>query len=334
MLFLTAAEVDQALPMSDLIAATKNAFQALSKGDARLPLRSQIELDEKEGAALFMPAYLAGPVGQDSLTLKAVTAYARNPRRGLPTIHAAVLVLNPDNGQIEALLEGGRLTALRTGAASGAATDLLANEETPVAALFGAGVQGRTQLQAVSTVRDLKKVWVYDRSREQAEHLIAEMAGQGSIPAEMAAAETPRQAVREADLICTATTSTRPVFDAGDLKPGVHINGVGSYRLDMIEIPPQIALQARVFVGSREGVLAESGEIAAALAQGLLEEKDLIELGEVLSGLKPGRKHPEEITFFKSVGVAVQDAAAAGLALNNARKMGLGQHLNWQQKQD
>ena len=328
MLILNAAEVQKALPMAEVIAATKNAYAALSAGQAEIPLRIQLPVKEQEAVALFMPAYLRGDKG-DALALKAVSVFPRNPQRGLPIIHAAVLVFDVETGQPLALLEGGRLTAIRTGAASGAATDLLARPDSKIGAIFGTGVQGRTQLEAICTVRSLETIWVYDLDPRRAEKFIAEMAGQGPIPRDLRVADSPAQAISQADIICSATTSLKPVFADADLRPGTHINGVGSYTPEMIEIPPETAGRASVFVGSREGVLAEAGEILAAIERGLIVPADLVELGEVIRGNAPGRTSPDQITFFKSVGAAVQDAAAARLALDNAQAQNLGQKVDW-----
>jgi len=328
MLFLNAAEVELALPMDELIQSMKGAFSALSAGLAHVPLRTQIPVEEHKAVSLFMPAYVNTPELK-ALTLKAVSVFPDNPGLGLPTIHAAVLVVDQETGQVQALLEGGRLTALRTGAASGAATDVLSRKDSEVGAIFGAGTQARTQLRAICTARDLDMVWIYDPDREQAEKLIQEMKGKHPIPEDLQAAHSARQAVGEADVICTATTSTTPVFSDQDLKPGVHINGIGSYTPEMVEVPPETAGRALVVVGSREGVLAEAGEILQAIERGLLARGDLLELGDILNQEHKGRTAPDQITLFKSVGVAVQDAAAAHLALRNAREKGLGRKLSW-----
>lgn len=328
MLFLTASEIEKALPMEEVITSMKDAYAALSSGNAQIPLRTQLSLKEFDAFALFMPAYLH--YGQQQvLSLKAVSVFPHNTDLDLPIIHAAVLVLDPQNGTLQAILEGSRLTALRTGGASGAATDMLARSNCQIGAIFGAGVQGRTQLQAICSVRSLERVWVFDPDRSRANELVEELAGQGPIPDDLRVADSSSQAVRNADLICTATTSQQPVFDAADLKSGTHINGVGSFKPDMIEISPDVIKKASIFVGSREGVLAEAGEILAAEQLGLIDRNDLVELGDVILQKTAGRVASDQITFFKSVGVAVQDAAAAHLALKNARKMGLGREINW-----
>jgi ornithine cyclodeaminase len=227
-------------------------------------------------------------------------------------------------------LEGGVLTAIRTGAASGAATDLLARPDCHTAAVFGAGVQGRTQLEAVCTVRAIHTAWVYDRDSDKAAALIADLAGRGRIPADLRRASSPQEAVAQADIVCTATTSTRPVFAYVDLKPGAHINAVGAYTPEMQEIPAECGERARVVVDSRSACLAEAGDLIQPMRAGIINADHIhAELGEIVLGRKEGRQSPEQVTLFKSVGVAVQDAAAAQLALRNAGQLGLGQQVEW-----
>ncbi len=327
MLILNADQVREALPMAEAIQAVKHAYAALSAGKARMPLRSQLPVEPRQGLTLLMPAYLRGE--GEALAIKIVSLFKENPARGLPLIYGAVLVLNPETGAPEALLEGSALTAIRTGAASGAATDLLARPDCSTAAIFGAGVQGRTQLEAVCSVRPIQTVWVTDPNPEKISTFIKEMAGKGSIPADLRPAKSPKQAAAAADIICAATTSSRPVFPAEAVRPGTHINGVGSYTPAMIEIPPALTTRATVYVDQVEAVMEEAGELIAAVAQGLLHREQLTELGAVLNGQAAGRTHEAQVTFFKSVGVAVQDAAAAHAALQRARQLGLGQTVNW-----
>jgi alanine dehydrogenase len=327
MLILTKEDVQNALPMSEMIAVTKDAYSSLSAGDAVVPQRIHLSIPAHQGMSLFMPAYLRHQ-SIDVLAVKTASVFVNNTDRDLPLIHAVVLVLEADTGRPLALLEGGSLTAIRTGAASGAATDLLARENCKVAAIFGAGVQGRTQLEAICTVRHIEKILVFDLRPEVVKTFIAEMAGHGPIPEDIQPAKDPREAVSQADVICCATSSSKPVFDDQFLKPGVHINGVGSYTPQMQEIPPQTVARAALFVDLRSAALSESGDIIQAIKDGFIDEHHIqAELGEIVNGDQPGRVNEHQITFFKSVGIAVQDAAAAHLALDNARKMGLGQEV-------
>ena len=326
MLILNASEVRRALPMREAIEAMKRAYIALSRGQATVPLRARLEVPARQAVALFMPAYVPGGAG-DALAVKVVTLFSQNIPKGLPLIHAAVLVMDAESGQMRALLEGGTLTAIRTAAGAGAATDQLARADSRVAAILGAGVQARTQLEAVCAVRPIQTVWVYAPTRAHVEAFIREMSPR--VQAELRPADSPAQAVSQADVVCAATTSTTPVFDDADIQPGTHVNGVGSYTPQMSEIPPETAARALVALDSRAACQAEAGELIQAVERGWLRWDEMPEIGEILAGEQPGRTSPEQITFFKSVGVAVQDAVAAQLALTNAEKLELGQRVDW-----
>ena len=319
---LSKQDVQQAVPMREAIEIVKGAFAQLSAGKAVVPLRTQLPVERHEGVTLFMPAYLSE---SDDLGVKIVSVFPRNLEAGLPIIFALVAVVEASTGRPVAVMDGTYLTALRTGAASGAATDLLARKEAGVAAVFGAGAQGRTQLLAVCEVRDIERAWVYDVNPQAAEKYTQEMAGKGRVPADLSVASSPAEAVREADVICTATTSKTPVFADGDLKPGVHINAVGSFTPEMQEVPEQTVARARIVVGSREACLAETGDLIIPIRKGLIAADDIYaELGEIVAGIKPGRASPDEITLFKSVGNAVQDVSVARAVLTQAETLGLG----------
>ncbi len=329
MLILTADDVRLALPMREVIEAMKRAYASLSDGKADAPLRTRLPIPPHNGLALFMPAYVQTNESE-ALAVKIVSIHPENPPKGLPYIHAAVLVLQAETGRAVALLEGGSLTAIRTGAGSGAAMDILARKDSRVAAIFGAGVQGRTQLEAACAVRNIRSAWIYDANRASAEKFAAEMAGRGNVPMDLRVAESPAQAVREADIICTATTSTSPVFADADVKSGAHISAIGSYTPEMQEVPAETVARAIVVVDSRSATLAETGDLLKPMQAGLFGESHIhAELGEIVAGRKTGRTSETEITYFKSVGIAVQDAMAAQLALQNAETLGLGQKVNF-----
>jgi alanine dehydrogenase len=319
---LSKQDVQRAVPMREAIEIVKGAFAQLSEGKAVVPLRTQLPVERHEGVTLFMPAYLSE---SDDLGVKIVSVFPRNLEMGWPTIFALVVVVEASTGRPVAVMDGTYLTALRTGAASGAATDLLARQDARVAAVFGAGVQGRTQLLAVCEVRDIERAWVYDVNPQAAERYAQEMAGKGRAPDDLRVASSPAEATHEADVVCTATTSKTPVFADADLKPGVHINAVGSFTLEMQEIPGQTVARARIVVGSREGCLSETGDLIIPIRKGLITEHDIYaELGEIAAGTKPGRESAEEITFFKSVGNAVQDVSVARRVMEEAQRLGLG----------
>jgi ornithine cyclodeaminase len=327
MYILTAEDIRKALPMKETIEAMKRAYAALSDGRAEVPLRTRLSVPPQDAVSLFMPAYVQAE-GGDALAVKVVSLFPKNPERGLAFIQAAVLVLEADTGRPVALLEGSSLTAIRTGAGSGAAIDLLARPDSRVVAVFGAGAQGRTQLEAACSVRKIEAAWVFDPSVERAELMVQEMAGKGSVPQKLRVAKNSEQAVSEADIICTATTSNTPVFSDADLKPGTHVSAIGSYTPEMQEVPAETVARALVVVDSRSATLAETGDLLRPMQAGLFGEEHIhAELGEILLGRKAGRGSPDQITYFKSVGVAAQDAIAAQLALRNADKMGIGQSV-------
>ncbi len=320
---LTGGDVRRAVEMVTAINAVQDAYEQLSAGHVELPLRTAVPVRERAGTTLFMPAYLEQ---SDALGVKIVSVFPRNRNRGLPTIHALVVVVDAETGQPSAIVDGTYLTALRTGAASGVATRLLARADARVAAIFGAGVQGHSQLEAVSAVRRLERVWVYDLHPETSAVFVAEMRGRDApIPADIRVASSPEEAVREADVICCATSSATPVFPDGALPPGVHINGIGSYTPEMQEVPGETVARAKVVVDSRAAVLAEAGDLLIPIQQGLLSPEGIHgEIGEVAAGQIAGRESETEVTFFKSVGVAVQDVAVAELVLRRALALGLG----------
>jgi ornithine cyclodeaminase/alanine dehydrogenase-like protein (mu-crystallin family) len=329
MLILKADEVRRALPMTQAIGAMKQAYASLSDGEAEVPLRTRLTIPAREALSLFMPAYVRTENGE-ALAVKVVSLFPRNPSRGLAYIQAAVLVLDAHNGRAIAVLEGGSLTAIRTGAASGAAIDLLARKESKVAAIFGAGTQGRTQLEAACTARRIDRVFIYDPDPVKAGNFLDELAGRGPIPKDLRISTSSKEAVEGADIICTATTSTKPVFSDEEIKPGAHISAIGSYTPDMQEVPAETVKRARVVVDSRAASLEEAGDIIQPLRAGLFDESHIhAEIGEIILGRKAGRGSENEITYFKSVGLAIQDAVAAQLVLENAREMKLGREVDF-----
>lgn len=319
----SADDVHRALPMSQAIEGVKAGYVQLSAGRVQAPLRTPLAVSPND-VTLIMPFFAPPAAGADgALGLKLVSVFNSNVPRGLPLIHSIVMAVDPSSGAPLALIEGSSLTAIRTGAASGAATDVLARPGAAVAAIFGSGVQARRQLEAVCTVRPIERVFVY--SLAGAEVFAVEMAGMGPIPTDIRIAATPREALAEADVVCTATTALTPVFDGHDLRPGTHVNGIGSFTPEMQEIDLATVRRSRVFVDSIEAALAEAGDLLIPLNAGEITLDHIsTELGEVIAGSKPGRTSTEQITFFKSVGVAVQDAVAASIILHNGPMLGLG----------
>jgi len=321
--FLSARDVVQALPMREAVAAMKEAFRQISAGEAVVPARTHIETAQPQGDTLVMASYspAAGRMG-----VKVITLFGSNAAVGLPRIQALMLVLDAATGSPLAVMDGTSLTAIRTGAASGAATDLLARPDAAVVAVFGAGPQARTQLEAVCTVRPIRRARVFDVSAEQAAAFAREMSERLGIPIEVAG--SPSDALARADVVCTATTASVPVFADGDLAPGVHINAIGSYKPSVREIPGETVRRARVVVDHLPSALAEAGDLLIPMSQGLVGRDHVhAELGETLSGRKKGRESQDQVTLFKSVGVAVQDLLAADKVLANAERLNCGTAL-------
>ena len=312
---LSADDVRACVDMPAAIDAMREAFAALSAQEATVPMR--LALETEHGVSLFMPAHLreSGNAGA-----KVVSVNPGNAARGLPAIHAVVLVLDVLTGRPTALMDGTWLTALRTGAVGGLAADLLARSDAKTVALFGAGVQARTQLEAVRCVREITEVRVVSRSGASADRLAGEVVGVRAVRVDDA-----NEAIEGADIIIAATSSSTPVFDGARVEPGTHVTGVGSYTLDMREVDTALVQRARIIVDQREAVMEEAGDIVGPIRDGVVDETVIIaEIGEVVLGRVPGRTADSEITFFKSVGNAVQDVAVAARVLAAGESEGHG----------
>jgi ornithine cyclodeaminase/alanine dehydrogenase-like protein (mu-crystallin family) len=324
MLILTADDLRRALPMEQAMEAVASAFAQLSGGQADMPLRLRLAVPAQEGLALVMPAYLAE---SGALGLKLLTIFPHNPElHRLPVINALVLLVDTGNGLPLALMDGGWLTALRTGAASGVATRLLARQDARVLALFGAGAQALPQVWAVCVARTIERVWLVNRTRARAERLAAQLRAFGPpIPTDVRVASSAQEALSEAEVICCATAASAPLFDDADVRSGAHLNGIGSYLPTMQEVPSASVARARVFVDEGRAAWAEAGDLIIPREQGLIDESHIAgDLGELVAGRVAGRTDPAQITFFKSVGLAVQDVAAAQAAYTRAKAMGVG----------
>lgn len=317
--FLSAEDISSIFSMRDAIDAVQEGFTALSSGRANVPLRTHMEIESHSGTALFMPVYIDGLkyFGQ-----KVVNIYPENRKHGLNAIHALVSLFDVKTGKPAAVMDGEYLTAMRTGAASGLAADLLAKKDADTLAVIGAGVQGRTQIEGVCAVRSIKRVYVFDSDNKRAEefaHDIMKKAGIETIPSKS------RRDLKNCNVICTATTSRSPVFSDDEISEGVHINGVGSYKPDMREIPAETIVRSKVIVDSRQACLKEAGDLIQPIAEGVFyPERIYGEIGEIASGIKKGRVSDTEITLFKSVGNAVQDIAAADAIMKKAIELDAG----------
>jgi ornithine cyclodeaminase/alanine dehydrogenase-like protein (mu-crystallin family) len=305
--------------MSQAIEAMRRGFQLLSDGGAEVPLRTFVPLTGFDGSALFMPAY-AESTG--SYAVKVASIHKTNPGRDFDAVQALVLLFDADTGRVDAVLEGRSITAIRTGAGSGLATDLMARKDAKTVAIFGSGTQARSHLGAVAAVRDIERAYCLGRSlgrsRDFADHM-SQLLGIEVV------ATTDLSVVKTVDIICTTTTANKPLIGLEDIANGVHINAVGTHRPDDTEISADIVLASRVVVDQLEACLQEAGEIILPIRAGLMTEDHIFgEIGEIASGSKPGRESDDEITLFKSVGNAIQDLVAARSAVVNARRLGLG----------
>ena len=315
MRILSATDVQAAIDMPGAIEAMRDAFAAVSAGEATVPIR--LGLETEHGVSLFMPAYLSksGAAGA-----KVVSVNPGNAAAGLPAIHGVVLVIEATTGRPLALMDGTWLTALRTGAVGGLAADLLARPDASTVALFGAGVQARTQLEAVRCVRKIATVRIVSATGASADRLVAELDGLDAVRM-----DDPEAALAGADIVITATNSATPVFDGSRVEPGTHVTGVGSFTTEMREVDTELIRRARVVVDQREAILEEAGDIVGPIRDGDVDESMMsAEIGEIVLGRKPGRMSAEEITFFKSVGNAAQDVAVAARVLAAAERDGRG----------
>jgi ornithine cyclodeaminase/alanine dehydrogenase len=309
--------------MKDCIDAVEKAFSELSNGTAVLPLRTSIK--PEGGISLYMPSYLKE---MGALACKVVSVYKNNPSQyNLPTTIGKVLVQDEKTGDVVCIMDGSYLTAVRTGAASGVATKYLARDDKGQSVgIFGAGVQARNQLWAITCVRNINKAVVYDLNDEVINIFIKEMTEKLKIDITKSKSI---QEVIECNIICTATSSSVPLFDGSKVKEGTHINGIGSHTPDARELDSEIVKRS-VFVGdSLEACFNEAGDIMIPLKEGSIKASHFYaELGEIVTGKKPGRRNNKDITLFKSNGLAIQDAATAHLVYKKALEKKIGMLLD------
>jgi ornithine cyclodeaminase len=275
-----------------------------------------------------MPAYVKSYVNR--VGIKVVSTFPQNAAKNIPVVTAQVLLLDPETGEVCAMMNGTEVTRIRTGAISGAATDILARSDSRVAALFGTGGQARSQLEALLTVRKIEEVRIYDVMQERISNFISsEAATAERFGVKLKAAASPDEAIDEADVITTVTISKTPVFDGKRVKPGAHVNGVGSYTPDARELDFSLIDKARVFVDNKEAVFAEAGDFLIPIKEGLYSvDRVAGELGEVLDGKLDGRQSSDQITVMKTVGYAVLDVVAAWTIYNRAIELGIGSNID------
>jgi alanine dehydrogenase len=326
-LLLTRADVEKVLTMREAIDAVEEGFRQLALGGVTMPQRTAIRIPEHRGLHLAMPAHIGGSGGAGgALATKIVTVYPDNPTRfDLPTTIGTLLLNDPRSGALLSIMDAGFLTAMRTGAVSGVASKVLAREDASIAGIFGAGVMARTQLRAVCEVRKILRAVVHDPNVEAATRYSKEMSAVLGIPVEPVG--NPKD-VLDADIVCAASSSKTPVFEGSWLRPGTHINGVGAHSPDAREIDGEAIRRSKVVTDFLPACLAEAGDLILAIKEGSFRAEQVhADLGEILAGSKTGRQSAEEITLFKSVGLAVQDAATAARVLDLARAAGVGSEI-------
>ena len=324
MLLLSKEDIKKVFSMKDAIEADKEAFRIFTEGKSDVPLRTVIPAPKHEGSFLFMPAYVPD---LDTASIKIVNIFPKNIDKGIPSAPAQVLLVDGTNGLITAVLDGTYVTQLRTGAASGAAFDLLARKDAKKGALIGTGGQAAAQLEAMMVARKLEVVKVYDmnleRTKDFADRMQEELKAYGT---RVVAAESSDEAIEDADLIVTVTPSSKPVFDGSKVKKGATVSCVGSYQHHMQEMDPVVLTRAsKIYFDSEEAVLSEAGDILIPLENGTITMDDFTgDLGEVILGRVPGRENDDEIIVFKTVGIGTQDLVTAKRIYDRAVDKGIG----------
>ena len=307
MIFLNRDQINDLISMEEAIRAMGTAFAQLSNGEAVVPPRLSLDIPDKNATSLVMPAYATG---SPYYTVKIVSVNYSNPDKGLPLIHGVVQVFDAENGKHIANLDGASITAIRTGAASGLATDLLAKENANVCAVFGTGVQAASHIEAVLAVRPIEKIIVFSRSKPSAEKFCSTLANQ--VQCEIG----KKESLLEADIVCTTTPASSPLFETDKIKPGCHLNVVGSAQPSFREVPTGLVARSKIIVDKREACEQEAGDLIIPVQEGSWSFEQVHgELGQVVSGDIIARESENEITLFKSVGNAIQDHAMAHLIM-------------------
>jgi alanine dehydrogenase len=320
---LTEEHVKSLLPLPELIAAMEAAVARFSAGEVLQPVRSVLTVGPTRAFFGLMPAYIERPA---RLGAKLVTVFNENHARGLPSHLATIVLLDADTGSLLSLMDGRYITEMRTAAVSAVSVRHLSRPDAGTVAILGSGVQARSHLEAYAEVRALEEVRVWSPKATSRDRFVAEMGGHRSLV--IRAAESAEKAVRGADLVVLATSSASPVIDARWVSPGTHVVSVGACRPDQREIAPDLVSQGRLFVDSKAAAMVESGDIVLGIDEGRFGQSHVLgELGEVVLGRIGGRTSDNEITIFKSLGMAVEDVVSADLVYRRALETGAGTEL-------
>ena len=324
-LIVNQAEVPRLLPMKDCIEVMARAFAALARSEATLPQRQIVWMADRSGALGLMPAHMSG---LGALGLKAVTFFPRNEGTELDSHQGAVLLFESGRGRLLAIIDATSVTAVRTAAVSGLATRLLAREDAGDLALVGSGVEARTHLEAMLLVRKIRRVRVASKTPDRARAFAEREARRHTIV--VTPCGSVEEAVTGADIVCTITSSREPVLKGEWLSPGAHVNAVGSSVASARELDTLAVLRSRLFVDRREAALAEAGDFLIPKAEGAVDDAHIRgELGQLVTGEVKGRLAPTDVTVFKSVGLAIEDLAAAQHIYSKARGSGIGKFVEF-----
>lgn len=317
--YLGPDQIAALLPMKEAIPLMETAFRSLAKEECLQPLRNLLWLPDRSGLLGMMPGYIASPALSAYLGIKVITIFHGNGPAGLPSHMGLVLLFDAKYGQPLLILEAGELTAIRTAAASAVATNVLAREDAHRLAIIGSGLQAERHIESIIQVRNIRQIDCWGRTPEKAKALAGATAQRYQIPVNIH--PTAEAAVQSADIICTVTSSREPVL-CGDWVPkGAHINAVGSCTPVTRELDTTAVLKASLFTDRYESLFKEAGEFIIPQKEGRLTEADVKgEIGEVLTGAKPGRQNKDEITLFKSLGIAVEDLFAAAHIYEKIKK--------------
>lgn len=321
MLVLNSKQVAQLLPMAECIELMADALGSLARGEVYQPLRTIVRPPDASGLLGLMPAYRSGEQG--AFGLKAICVFPGNPALGKDAHQGTVMLFSQETGEPLALMNASQITAIRTAAASAVATRLLAREDAAELGIIGAGVQARTHLVALGCVRSIKRARVACRNIDHAQQLVREMQDKVSFPIEPVASN--EAAVRDADIVVTATSANEPVLKRKWIADGAHINAIGTHSPQSREIDSDTMAAARVFTDRRESVLNEAGDYILAAQEGAVTaESILAEIGELIIGTKTGRTSSTEITLFKSLGLAIEDVVCAEYLFRKATAENVG----------
>lgn len=326
-LLLNRSDVQQLLPMSKAIDVLEAAFGELSAGTAEMPDRTVMTDAEVGGWIAYMPAYLKSG---GALGVKAVTVYKDNPTKfDMPTTIGTILVQDNQTGVVVAAMDGGYLTGIRTGAGGGVATRHLARKDSKVAGVLGTGVMARGQVLALAEAADLETILVYSRNNADQRQAFAEEFTQLT-GVNVQVAESAEGLVQESDIVTLITSATEPIVDGSWWKPGTHINAIGSHAVGVRELDTATIKMSKVVCDQKQACLNEAGDIQIPIEEGVYSADDIHgELGEVVNGTIAGRESDDEITLFKSVGLAIQDISCASLVYDQAKEQGVGLEFNF-----